>query len=102
MKVTENWSVMKHVLVWAIFLALLIGGLRFAGVISLPIWLEFERKAFVASHQYIENKRSAIAKYVAQCNQLDAGAQKSVLQQKITTEKALLPEGEGYNLGVCR
>ncbi len=91
---------MKTAIVWFVLVAVLVAGLSWARVITLPMWLTFERKAFTHSHQYVENKRAAIARYAAQCKQLPAGAQKTELRQRIATEKALLPEGT-FATGDC-
>ena len=59
------------------------------------------RKAFVASHQYIENKRAAIARYEAQCRGLPEGPQRIELRQRIATELALIPEQSRPRNGGC-
>ena len=83
---------MKIVLIWVIFTAMIIAGLAWFKVISLPLWLSFERKAFVQSHQYVEARRTAIMRFSSQCQTLPEGAQKQALRQKIIAEKSLLPE----------
>lgn len=100
-KVKDNWSIMKHVAVWFIFFVMLGGSLMWGGLIAKPAWLSLERKAFVASHQYIEGKRTAIATYIAQCRPLHEGAQKQELRQRIAAEKSKIPQHETANLGVC-
>ncbi len=101
LKIRRQWPFMKAVIVWFVLISLLVAGLAWARVITLPAWLGFERRAFVASHQYIENKRSAIARYVAQCSGLKEGPQKTELRQRIATEKALIPSDARSGLGDC-
>ena len=101
LKLKNQWPWMKSLIIWFVLIALLLGGLSWARIITLPVWLSFERRAFVASHQYIENKRAAIARYSAQCASLREGPQKTELRQRIAIEKALLPEDAKYGLGDC-
>ncbi len=101
LKIRHQWPFMKTAIVWFVLISLLFAGLAWARIISLPAWLSFERKAFVASHQYIENKRSAVARYVSQCKGLKEGPQKTEIRQRIATEKALIPDDARFGLGDC-
>ncbi len=101
LKIRNQWPFIKTAIIWFILVSLLIAGLAWARVITLPAWLTFERRAFVHSHQYVENKRAAIARYVSQCRGLPSGAQKTELRQRIATERALLPDDAKHNLGNC-
>lgn len=91
LKLRNQWPLMKTVIVWFVLISILVSGLLWTGVITLPVWLSFQRKAFVASHQYIETKRTSIATMISECKPLKAGPQKQVLRQKIAAQNSLLP-----------
>ena len=80
----------------------LLFSLKWMGLITLPYWLTLERKAYTHSHQYVESKRAAIVRYVAECATLPDGPQKKVLRQRIAAEMALLPKDIYINTGDCR
>ena len=87
----EQFSIMKAVLVWVVFAALVVFALYWVGLFSLPAWLKLERTAFTNSHQYVESKRTEIANYVAECEPLPEGPQRQALRQRIAAEVTLLP-----------
>lgn len=91
LRIKNQWPLMKTVIVWFLLAVILFGGLAWAGLIAKPSWLSLERKAFTASHQYIETKRTAISTMISQCSALPEGIQKQELRQRITAEKALIP-----------
>ena len=97
----ESWPFMKYVFIWFVFIAILVSGLMWAGLLARPAWLNLERKAFVASPQYVEGKRTSIATMVAQCNNLREGPQKTELRQRIAAQKALIPTDAQFGLGDC-
>ena len=100
LRIRDQWPIMKTVIVWFAIIALLIAGLTGARVITLPAWLTFERKALTHSHQYIENKRTAIAEMSSECRPLPEGPQKQALRQRIAREMALIPQdAKPFNAG---
>lgn len=102
LKVRRQWPLMKTVIVWFALIALLFAALFWFRVLTLPAWLTLERRAFTHSHQYVESKRAAIARYVAECATLPPGPQRRVLRQRIAAEVALLPVDVHVNTGGCR
>ena len=101
MKIRHQWPFMKTVIVWFVLIAILVGSLFWFRVLSLPVWLTLERKAFTHSHQYVESKRTEIANYVAECVNMPAGPQRDVLRQRIAVEMALLPNDVIVNTRGC-
>lgn len=101
LKIKNQWPLMKTVIFWFFLFAILGAIVTWVKLGTLPLWLSFERKAFVASHQYVENKRAAIARYVSQCTPLPEGPQKQALRQRIATEIALIPEDARPYTGGC-
>ena len=102
LKIRHQWPLMKTVIVWSVLFGLLVAAANWAGLIALPVWLSLERRAFTHSHQYVESKRAAIARYVAECEGLPAGPQRQALRQRITAEAALLPADVYVNTKGCR
>lgn len=92
LKIRNQWPLMKTVIVWFVLIAVLVGGLFWSRVLTLPAWLTLERRAFTHSHQYVESKRAEISRYVAECKTLPEGPQRDVLKQRIVAELALLPK----------
>ncbi len=100
-EIREQWPFMKVVIVWFLLAVVLVGGLAWAGLISKPLWLSFERKVYVNSHQFVQARKTAIARINAQCVTLPEGTQKQVLRQRIAAEKSQLPQGEISFEGNC-
>lgn len=60
--VKDTLKVQGYLLYWAISLFVVIGLFTAAAWYLKPVWLGFERKAFIASHQYIESAQDALVK----------------------------------------
>lgn len=82
------------IMLWVIVFLVCAGLISLAVGLSRPVWLGFEQRAFVASHQYIETKRTAIADTAASCMTLPAGPQRDALRRIIQSDSALIPAGQ--------
>lgn len=92
---------MKEILAFVVLAILIVTGLSWARVITLPYWLSFERQAYVNSHQYVEARRKEIATMIAECRNIADGPQKMALRRRIDEAAALLPRNDVPNREGC-
>lgn len=92
---------MREFLIIMVMFILIVAGLAWARVITLPYWLSFERQAYVASHQYVEARRKEIATMIAECKNLSEGPQRLALRRRIDESAALLPRDAIPNTAGC-
>lgn len=54
------------VIAWAVLIVLIGALVTAVGWYTKPFWLGLERKAYTASHQYVEARKTAISNYAAE------------------------------------